>query len=96
MLGMAFFILTLHVRKTGIGHRGHWKAGCGFPNVARQEPNLRGMPIIFLTLYVRKTGRGKKGETCHTDLPERIQRCRNSVVPNRFGIDVPWRAVWRG
>ena len=42
MRGRSISFPTLHVRKTGIGHRGHWKAGCGFPNVARQEPNQRG------------------------------------------------------
>ena len=94
--GRPFFILTLHVRKTGRCHRGAWKASWQFPNVTRQEQNLRGRPISFLMLHVGKTGRGKQGEKCHTDHPERPQRGWNSVVPNRFGIDMPWRAVWRG
>ena len=94
--GRPFFVLTLHVRKTGKCHREAWMAGWQFPNVTRQEQNLRGRPISFLMLHVGKTGRGKQGEKCHTDHPERPQRGWNSVVPNRFGIDVPWRAVWRG
>ena len=96
MRGRPFFVLTLHVRKTGKCHREAWMAGWQFPIVTRQEQNLRGRPISFLMLHVGKTGRGKQGEKCHTDHPERPQRGWNSVVPNRFGIDVPWRAVWRG
>ena len=37
-----------------------------------------------------------RGGKCHKDHPKGPQRERNRVVPNRFGIDVPWRAVWRG
>ena len=62
MRGRPFFFPTLHVRKTGIGHRGHWKAGCGFPNVARQEPKQRGRPFFILTLHVGKTGKDETGK----------------------------------
>ena len=60
--GMAFFVLTLYVGKTGIGHRGPWKAGWQFPDVTRPEPKVRVRPIFFLTLHVRKTGKDKTGK----------------------------------
>ena len=68
---MPIFFPTLYVRKTGKCLRGAWKAGWQFPDVTRQELNLRGMPFFFLTLYVRKTRRGKQSEKCHTYYPER-------------------------
>ena len=58
---MPIFFPTLNVRKTGKCHRGAWKAGWQFPDVTRQELNLRGMPIFFPTLHVRKTGKCLRG-----------------------------------
>ena len=57
-----FFVLTFHVRKTKMCHRGAWKAGWQFPDVTRPELNLRRMAIFFLTLHVRKTGSGETGK----------------------------------
>ena len=54
--GRPFFILTLHVRKTGKCHRGAWKAGWEIPDITRPELKVRGRPILFLTCNVRKTG----------------------------------------
>ena len=54
------FILTLNVRKTGIGHRGPCKAGWQFPDVTRQELKVHRRPIFILTLNVRKTGGATK------------------------------------
>ena len=59
MRGMAFFFLTLHVRKTMMCHRGAWKAGWEFPNVTRPEQKVRGMAFFFPTLHVRKTRKRK-------------------------------------
>ena len=56
------FILTLNVRKTGIGHRGPWKAGWRFPDVTRQELKVHGRPIFILTLHVGKTGSSEAGK----------------------------------
>ena len=98
---------TLHVRKTKMCHRGAWKAGWQFPDVTRPELKVRGRPIFFPTLHVRKTGSSETGKWSDETGKwsdetgsgaakqgrEGLQRCRNSVVPNRFGIDVPWRAV---
>ena len=57
---------------------------------------MRGRLFFFPTLYVRKTGRGKQGEKCHTDHPERPQRDRNRVLPNRLVNNVPWKADREG
>ena len=62
MRGRLIFILTLHVGKTRMCHRGAWKAGLEFPDVTRPELNLRRMAIFFLTLHVRKTGSGETGK----------------------------------
>ena len=56
------FILTLNVRKTGIGHRGPWKAGWRFPDVTRQELKVHGRPIFIPTLHVGKTGSSETGK----------------------------------
>ena len=61
MCGMAFFLLTLHVGKTGKCHRSAYRAGWEIPNVTRPELKVRGRPIFFLTLHVRKTGEGPAG-----------------------------------
>ena len=54
-------LLTLHVRKTGKGRRGAWKAVGQFPDVIRPELKVRERPIFILTLHVRKTGKGRRG-----------------------------------
>ena len=75
---MAFFFLTLHVRKTKMCHRGAWKAGWQFPNVTRPELKVRGRPIFILTLHVRKTGssedRAHSGESMQSNRNE--EGCR--------------------
>ena len=58
---MAIFVLTFHVRKTRMCHRGAWKAGWQFPNVTRPELKVRGRPLFVLTLHVRKTGKCHRG-----------------------------------
>ena len=55
--GMAFFILTLYVRNTGMCHRAAWRAGWQFPDVTRPEIKVRGRPIFILTLHVGNTRR---------------------------------------
>ena len=62
MRGRLIFILTLHVGKTRMCHRGAWKAGWEFPDVTRQELKVRRMAIFFLTLHVGKTGSGETGK----------------------------------
>ena len=91
--------LTSHVRsKTCVeGRFSYRRYTSGKPGGATE---VSGWQVgNFLTLHVRSKTcvEGRFSYRRYTSgKPGGAQRGRNSVVPNRFGIDVPWKAVWRG
>ena len=80
------FILTLHVRKNRMCHRGVWKAGWQFPNVTRPELKVCGMAFFILTLHVGKPEAATQGR----EVPQRVR--------NRFGTTTIERQkrAWSG
>ena len=89
--------LTISRRYTS-GAKSTWEADF-HPDVTRQENwkvpqrGLEGRLAISRRYTSGKPEAAKRGKEAAKDLQEVPQRGRNSVVPNRFGIDVPWRAV---
>ena len=97
----SLFLLTLIVRLFLISHIRSWKwvegrfsSWCDTSGKAESATEGPGRQVgHFLMWYIGKSGGGETGSKSAT---QTSQRGWNSVVPNRFGIDVPWKAVWRG